>query len=152
MVHTYFLLLHVGLVRNRPGIRIGFRLFGLCGGDCGFSSLTVGQVIGRQFAAFHQGLELFAADLFTFHQHGRNFVQLSHVLGQDAAGRLVRFIDDIADLVVDLGRDGFRVALALAEVAAQERLAGVTAVDNGAQTLREAITRDHRAGGLSGLL
>lgn len=46
MVHTYFLLLHVGLVRNLLGIRIGFRLFGLDGRCCRFGGLTVGQVIG----------------------------------------------------------------------------------------------------------
>ena len=135
MVHTYFLLLHVGLVRNLLGIRIGFRLFGLDGRCCRFGGLTVGQVIGRQGATLHQGLELFAADLLALHQHGRDLVQFGHVFGQDTAGRLVGLIHDVADLVVDLGCNRLGVAFALAEVAAQESLAGIAAVDHGAQPL-----------------
>ena len=77
-------------------------------------------------------------------------MQLVHVLGQDAAGGLVGFVNDIADLVVDLGGDVLAVAAALAEVAAKEGLTGVGAVDDGAEPLREAVARDHGAGGGGG--
>ena len=92
--------------------------------------LAPAQVIRRQGPAFHQRFEFLTADLFALHKNACYLVQLVHVLGQGAAGGLIGLIHNVADLVVDLGRDSLRVALALAEVTSQEGLAGVTAVDD----------------------
>src|SRR5699024_11392502 len=79
-------------------------------------------------------------------------VQLVDVLGQGAPAGLVGLVDDVADLAVDLGGGGLAVALALAEVTAQEGLLLGGAVDHGAQPLGEAVAGDHLAGDAGGLL
>ena len=110
------------------------------------------QPKGCQVFAFHQGVKLFAADLFAFHQHTGHTVQLSHVLGHNAAGRLVRFIHDITDLIINFGRRIFGIALALAKVSAKEGFARVGAINHRAHALREAIAGHHGAGGIRGTL
>ena len=135
--YTYSLLLRVGLGVGRLGRMRGFGLFGRLH-RCGrirrrcyrLGGLAPAQVIRRQGPAFHQRFEFLTADLFALHKNACYLVQLVHVLGQGAAGGLIGLIHNVADLVVDLGRDSLRVALALAEVTSQEGLAGVTAVDD----------------------
>ena len=79
-------------------------------------------------------------------------MQLSHVLGQNAAGRLVRFIHNITDLIINFGRRIFGIALALAKVSAKEGFARVGAINHRAHALREAIAGHHGAGGIRGTL
>ena len=74
------------------------------------------------------------------------------MLAQNAAGSLVGFVHDIADLVVDLAGHFLAVAAALAQITAQEGLVLVGAVHHGAQTVREAVARYHGPGRLGGAL
>ena len=79
-------------------------------------------------------------------------MQLVDVLGQGTAAGLVGFVNDIPHLAVDLGSGGLAVALALAEVTAQEGFLLRGTVHYGAKTLGEAVAGDHLAGDVGGLL
>ena len=79
-------------------------------------------------------------------------MQLVDVLGQGAAAVLIGLVDDVPHLAVDLGCGGLAVALALAQITAQESLLLRGAIDHGAQALREAVAGDHLAGDVGGLL
>lgn len=75
-----------------------------------------------------------------------------HVLAQQLLALMVSGLDDAVDLIVDLRRLDLRVALACGEVAAEEDLASLRTVVDGADLVAHAVARDHRARHLGGLL
>lgn len=92
----------LSLRRSLPAFR---RLRALCSGRllhrlCAHGHrlyLGAGRVCRRQRAALHQRLELCARQLLTLNQGTGHRVQLLHMLGKNAAGRLVRLVQHIAD-------------------------------------------------------
>ena len=79
-------------------------------------------------------------------------MELVHVLGQGTAAGLIGLVDDIPHLAVNLGGSALAVALAHAQIAAQEGLLLGGAVDHRAQPLGETVLGDHLAGDVGGLL
>ncbi len=106
----------------------------------------------RQRAASHNGIELILVQLLARHQRLSQRVQLVNVLGQRAAAGLVGLVDDIPHFAVDLGGSGLAVALALADITAQEGLLLRRTVHHRAQPLGKAVACDHLAGDIGGLL
>ena len=115
----------LGLCGGRPGLfpggrgHIGHRLrLRLARGRRFFPGR--GCIRRRQSAALHQRLELGARQLFPFHQGTGHRVQLLHMLGKNAARRLIGFIQHITNLAVDFSRHLLGIPAARAEIAPKE--------------------------------
>src|SRR3954452_6702960 len=93
--------------------------------------------------ALQQPDELVALDRLAAQQDVRRVVELLAVALEDVARRLVRFLDDPADLAVDLAGDVVGVVRLGAELAAEERLAVVVAEHARAELLAHAEAHDH---------
>ena len=74
------------------------------------------------------------------------------VLDQDLPRLVVRGLDQVAHLGVDVGGDVFGVVALMAVVAAEERLGVARAVLDRAELGAHAVLGDHRPGQLRGLL
>src|SRR4051794_26475513 len=93
--------------------------------------------------ALEQPDELVALDRLAAQQDVRRVVELLAVALEDVARRLVRLLDDPADLAVDLAGHVVGVVRLGAELAAEERLAVVVAEHARAELLAHAEAHDH---------
>ena len=77
--------------------------------------------------------ELFARDRFRFQQFLRDRIQLSAITGQQILGKLVSFIHQIADFLVNLLGDRFGIIALFGNLASEEDQLLFLAVDHGTQ-------------------
>src|SRR5262249_38943513 len=92
-----------GLAARALGRSGGVRALGRAGADLGRAEDLFLGLAGEQ------RLELLAFDRLALEQQLGDRLEVLAVLGEDVLGRLMRALDDAADLVVDLARDLVRV-------------------------------------------
>ena len=102
--------------------------------------------------AVDQRLELAGLDGLARHEDLADAVEQLALVGEQVLARLVRLLDDAADLVVDLARHLVRVVGLLLELAPQEGHRLVVAEGARAELLAHAEAHDHLLGRGRGLL
>ena len=102
--------------------------------------------------AGEQALELVLVDRLALDQKLGDLVELVDVLGEDGSGPLVRFLDDAADLVVDLARDLLGVVGGGGHVTAEEGHVMLSPEHTRSELLAHAVAHDHVLGRLGDFL
>src|SRR3954452_24568119 len=151
---------HLGAPAGQAGARMRARTGALAGGALLLDGRSLGRLgllllVGEDLIlglALEQRDELLCVDGLAVEEDLGDAVELLATLGEDLLGGLVRFLDDAADLVVDLASDLVRVVGLRRELPAEERLRAVMAEDARAEALGHAEAHHHLLGRLGHLL